>query len=409
MVARARFDDDQRRARLAVRHCLAPGARADRAERAVDALVAVHATDPATVFLAVSARLAVPGVADTERALYRDGTVLRRHGMRNTLFVVPAELAPVVHASTTAKLAARERARMLKDFAASGRDAAWTARIEAAVRSALADAAPDALAPDATAAAPDPEAGLTGSQLSELVPELREGIDYGVGTSYQATQPVGMRLLRVLGIEGSMVRRRPVGSWTSSRHRWVPGPPVAAAPSAAERNGAQAELTRKWLAAYGPATEADLVWWTGWGVREVRAALAACAAVEVELADGSAGFVLPDDLEPVAAPAPWAALLPALDPTAMGWKQRDWYLSPEHHAALVDRTGNLGPTVWWDGRVIGGWAQRPDGDVVFELLTDPGAAARKAVTAEADALRDLLADTRVTPRFRTPLERRLTS
>ncbi|GAA2106097.1 winged helix DNA-binding domain-containing protein [Kitasatospora saccharophila] len=391
MPVRPTLDDDQRRARLARRHRLAPGTAADRAEQVVDDLVAVHGTDPATVFLAVAARLTAPGTADTERALYADGTVLRRHGMRKTLFVVPADLAPALYASTTAKAAAAERTRLLKDFAASGRDAAWTAAAEAAVL-------------DALSGAPD---GLTGSQLGELVPQLRESIDYGVGTSYQAAQPVGMRLLRLLGMEGAMVRRRPLGGWTSSRHRWVPGPPVPAAPSAAERAAAQAELAARWLASYGPATEDDLAWWTGWGRREVRAALAACAVTEVELADGGTGFALPDDLDPLPTPAPWAALLPALDPTAMGWKHRDWYLSPEHRPELVDRSGNLGPTVWWNGRVIGGWAQRPDGEVVFDLLADPGHEARRAVTAKAETLRTTLDDTRVTPRFRTPLERRL--
>ncbi|MFD8595464.1 DNA glycosylase AlkZ-like family protein [Kitasatospora sp. NPDC059646] len=393
MPARPKFDDDQRRARLALRHRLAPGARADRAEQVVDDLVAVHATDPATVFLAVSARLATPGTADTERALYRDCSILRRHGMRSTLFAIPAALAPALYASTTAKAVARERARLLKDFAASGRDAGWTARVEAAVRAALADSPVE----------------LTGSQLGELVPQLRETIVYGAGTSYQTEQSISMRLLRLLGMEGSIVRRRPVGGWTSSQHRWALGPAAPEQPSAAERADAQRELAQRWLARYGPATEDDLVWWTGWGLREVRAALAGCAAVEVELADGGTGFVLPDDLEPVAAPAPWAALLPALDPSAMGGRHRDWYLSPDHRPQLLDRSGNLGPTVWWSGRIIGAWAQRPDGDVVFQLLEDAGREAHDAVAAEAAALRSTLGDARVTPRFRTPLERRLTA
>ncbi|MFJ5921818.1 winged helix DNA-binding domain-containing protein [Kitasatospora sp. NPDC092948] len=393
MPTRPQFDDDQRRARLARRHRLAPPARAERAEQVVDDLVAVHASDPATVFLAVSARLAAPGIADTERALYQDRTVVRQHAMRSTLFAVPVALVPTLYTSTTAKVVARERARLLKDFAASGRDAAWTAQVESAVRAALAD----------------PSAELTGAQLSAAVPQLRETIDYGVGTSYQAEQPVGMRLLRLLGMEGGIVRRRPVGSWTSSQHRWALGPAAPETPSAAERASAQRELARRWLSCYGPATEDDLTWWTGWGVREVRAALAGCGAVEVELTDGAVGFVLPDDVEPVAEPAPWAALLPALDPTAMSMKHRDWYLSPEHRPHLIDRSGNLGPTVWWHGRIIGGWAQRADGEVVFDLLADPGHEAREAVTAEAAALRTVLADARVTPRFRTPLERRLSA
>ena len=100
----------------------------------------------------------------------------------------------------------------------------------------------------------------------------------------------------------------------------------------------------------------DLKWWTGWTLTQTRAALGAIEAVEVDL-DGMPGFVLPGDLEPEPEPEPWAAFLPSLDPTVMGWKERDWYLG-EHAATLFDRNGNAGPTVWWNGRVVGGWAGR---------------------------------------------------
>ena len=106
------------------------------------------------------------------------------------------------------------------------------------------------------------------------------------------------------------------------------------------------------------------------------------------------------------APEPWAALLPALDPTTMGWAGRDFYLGP-HRPILFDRNGNAGPTVWWDGRVVGGWAQRRTGEVVLRLLEDAGADALTAIEAEAARLADWLGPVRVTPRCRTPLEREL--
>jgi hypothetical protein len=168
---------------------------------------------------------------------------------------------------------------------------------------------------------------------------------------------------------------------------------------------AQTELVRRWLAGFGPATIADVKWWTGLPMGQVRKAVAAAGAVEVDL-DGVGGLVLPDDLDPVPAPEPWAALLPALDPTTMGWAGRDFYLGP-HRAALFDRNGNAGPTVWWDGRVVGGWAQRRSGEIVLRLLEDPGAEATAAVEADAGRLADWLGPVRVTPRFRTPLEREL--
>ena len=134
--------------------------------------------------------------------------------------------------------------------------------------------------------------------------------------------------------------------------------------------------SERWLAAFGPATETDIRWWTGWTAREARAALAAVPHAEVDL-DGATGYVLAGDLEPTPAPAPSAAFLPTLDPTTMGWKERDWYLG-RHAAVLFDSNGNAGPTVWWDGRVVGGWSQRRDGEIVFRLLEDVGADARAA-------------------------------
>ncbi|GAA4934768.1 hypothetical protein GCM10023237_66330 [Streptomyces coeruleoprunus] len=71
--------------------------------------------------------------------------------------------------------------------------------------------------------------------------------------------------------------------------------------------------------------------------------------------------------------------------------------------------GNIGPTVWWGGRIVGGWAQRRDGTLALRLVTDPGRDARAAVEAEADRLTAYLGDRRFTPAYRTPLERELTA
>jgi hypothetical protein len=91
----------------------------------------------------------------------------------------------------------------------------------------------------------------------------------------------------------------------------------------------------------------------------------------------------------------------------MGWRGRDFYLDPDHVPVLFDRNGNVGPTVWWDGRVVGSWCRRRDGEVVWRALTDIGAEGRSAVDAEAARLAAWLGDTRVTPAYRTPLEREL--
>ncbi|MFJ6502492.1 winged helix DNA-binding domain-containing protein [Streptomyces sp. NPDC091879] len=384
----------ERRARLGLRHRLAPSARAARPEEVADALVALHGTDPATVYLAVGARLVDAGVtvAEVDRALYEDRTLVRMHGMRHTVFVFPTALAAVVHASTGLDIAAKARAGLVKDVA-TGSDGRlteeWLTLVEESALAALAR-----------------RGQATVNELTRDEPRLKEQFVYGAGKSYETPQTVSSRLMRVLGVEGRVVRGRPLGSWTSSQFRWAVAPPHPELPPAEARS----ELLGRWLIACGPATEADLKWWTGWKVTDVRRTLAAIGAVAVSLDDGVTAYVAAGDEEPVDGPAePWAALLPGLDPTPMSRQERDWYLDPSLRAALFDGSGNVGPTVWWDGRVVGGWAQQPDGETVWRLLAPKGVGrdARTAITAEAERLQRWVGTTRVTPRFRTPLEREL--
>lgn len=104
---------------------------------------------------------------------------------------------------------------------------------------------------------------------------------------------------------------------------------------------------------------------------------------------------------------PWVALTLALDSTPMGWVNRDWYLG-SHASAVFDGTGNVGPLVWCDGRVVGSWAQHRDGEVVWRLLEDIGAEATAMVASEAGRIANWLGEVRVVPRFRMPTERQLT-
>ena len=350
--------------------------------------------------------------ADIEHALYAEGALVRMLGMRRTVFVVPAGLMPVVQAACTDQIAERMRrdlAKRVQESAIAADGAAWLGEVGAAAVRALAA-----------------RGSATGAELARDEPRLRAQIIYpgAEGKSYGGPVNVTTRLLTLLSAEGLIVRGRPRGGWTSSQFTWSaapdqPGPPAAEA---------RAELARRWLLAFGPAPATDLQWWTGWTAGQVRQALYQLEIAEVDLS-GTTGVMLAADQDEPMAVEPWPALLPALDPTAMGWRDRAWYVG-EHAPALFDRSGNIGPTAWWDGRIVGGWAQRKDGEIAVRLLEDIGAAAAAALTAEAQRLREWIgADQktpenqktpknpkgpktpliRITPRFRTPLERELAS
>ena len=377
----------ERRARLARRHRLLPELRTDDVAAIADGLVALHSTDPVTVYLSAALRMAHPSVEAVEQALYVDRAVVRHHAMRRTLWVATPPVVRLMHAAATRTLAAPEHRRTAKLLAANGVDdpEGWLADARGQVLAALHEHGP-----------------LTARALGQRVPELTHKIVMAPGKSYSATVSAHTRVLLNLGFEGQILRTRPTGSWVNGAYTyaaadtWLDGGLGETDPHEAAR-----QLTLRWLHAFGPGTTADLQWWTGWTAATTRRALADSGAVPVLVDEGPA-WVAPEDEDPVDDVAPWVALLPGLDPTTMGWKEREWYL-PDDRADTFDRMGNAGPTLWVDGQVVGGWVQAPDGEIRMRAYVDLPPARRRALRARADELAELLGDTRFTVRFPSTL------
>src|SRR6266700_7451161 len=158
-----RIDTAERRARLGKRHHLAQACLASTPEQVACDLVALHGTDPATVYVSIAARLGAPSVADIERAMYVARSLVRLLGMRRTVFSVPVEVAPVVQAACTRAIAAQERKRTVQ-LLAQGTDlkgdlARWFSDLE-----------------DATQEALEKRGEATAQELTADLPELRTPI-----------------------------------------------------------------------------------------------------------------------------------------------------------------------------------------------------------------------------------------
>lgn len=383
---------------MAAQHRLAVPDRIDDVAEIADSLVALHCTDPASMYLSAAARMVSPSVQRTDAALHESRTVVRHHGMRRTLWVCTPVVARTVHAATTIDIAVNEWRQVRK----------WVAAAQ------MAD--PEGWLDDKRAATLDAlhrRGPVSARQLGKMEPELTGKIVMG-GGKYAAEQSIHTRLLLLLGFDAAAVRTTSTGSWVSGEYLWsLTSDWLGHELTGHDPVAARDDLAARYLHAFGPVTTVDLQWWAGWTMGTTKAALASIGATAVAIDGGSTGWMLPADAAALDRPTlddePWVALLPGLDPTIMGWKQRDWYLGEwaTFGGPLFDTNGNAGPTVWVNGEAIGAWAQRADGSVVHELLRPVDGATRRKIAVAADELRAVIGDARVTPRFPAPLQKSL--
>lgn len=393
------LDDERRRALLATRQL--PTAAERHGRTSVDvarSLGPLHSTDPSTAYLQIHARADV-AVADVDRALYEDRELLRHSTLRRTVHLLSLELVAPAHRAFNHRMTRvlrRNLVRWLEDSPDldAGVDAqAWLGALE-----------------DEVVAAVEALDRPSGGELAEQVAGLRVTIDPAPGKAYSRPGRITSKVLELLIGEGRIARDRPRGAdftsaaWTYAPVTdWLPEGIAELEPAAAV-----AALVAHHLGPFPGSSIDDLAWWTGLPKGQIARALADLDAVSVGRDDGVDGHVLADDELEVADldTDPRAALLPGLDATPMGCPARDWFLGP-HEPELFDRNGNVGPTVWCRGRVVGGWTQREDGEVVVGLLEDIGADAREHLDALAERTRRWLGEVRVRWRYPTPLQRRL--
>lgn len=360
-------------------------------------MTALHSTDSASVYVSLAARVDRVTPGSVSATLFDERSLVRQLAMRRTLFVFPRDLLPAVWGSASARVAGQEQRRLVKEIAATGEADAerMVEEAKAAVLRGLAEAG----------------TGLDAKTLREREPALDRRFMAAAGTKWETEVAIGSRVLTVLGAEGRIVRGVYQGHWRTSRPIWeLTEQWLGETPPAADEATGYAELVRRWLGTFGPGTEDDIVWWLGSTKGAVRRALADLNAAQVSLDSGDVGWVLPDDLDDDPPVEPWAALLPVLDPTTMGWKQRDFYLAPEHRPKLFDTAGNGGATAWWNGRIVGCWMQDDDTSVRVVLVEDAGSEAVRALDREAARLTEFLDGTRIysiyaSPHMRAALEK----
>ena len=331
-------------------------------------------------------------------ALYEERTLVRHHAMRRTLWVFGHDTARAAHHAATLDLLRVQRRLLLGMLEAGGiaePGAAGSAAAGAEIVELLAETGP-----------------LTAREIGARLPALAVPVPVGSG-KFATTQAAHSRVLLVLGLRG------PGGAGPADRHldqRPVPlGGQRVLVPRRVRRRADAGPARRRGRA--GPPLVAR---------RSVRAPAPTCSG-------GPAGRWPPRSGRwPTSArsrsswpraratccptistrspsPEPSTALLPGLDPSTMGWKQRDVPPRPGARAAAVRPQRQRRPDAVGgraDRRRLGPAPGRRDRCADHD---DVGAEARAALQRQADDLQELLGDVRFSVRFPAPLQAELGS
>lgn len=267
---------------------------------------------------------------------FAGGEIVRSWLMRGTLHLVaPADLRWML-----ALLAPRIVARSARRYDELALDAGVLARATEVLRGLL--------------------AGRAGRTRGALLAGLdRAGIDPAGQRGYYLLRHAALEGVICLGpIAGDEQRFVLVDEWL---------PPTAPR----DRDAALAALAARYVAAHGPATVEDFIWWSGLRAAEARAALAG-AAVRRETIEGREYWTAA--LPPRDPPSPRGHLLPAFDEYYLGYRAREGVLNADHARDVVSSNGVFRPIIVIDGRIVGIWRHAWRGDdqvVVSAYLFSP--------------------------------------
>jgi hypothetical protein len=342
--------DQVNKSLLHKQYLAAPTQDADLA-RTVEEIGGLHATGATTPYLSLWVRRGGFAKEELQEALHNERSLGKVLCMRNTLFILPKDLLPTAYQATK-----KQREALLSRWLRHrGLTRQEYELVTASIREAL---------------------GNTAKTAAEIRRELDD--------------PSLAALVDFMPNDWQLIRGRPRGTWRSNLYEysafeaWFSD--VDLESLTAEE--AQVKLVQHYLSHLGPATEEDIVWWTGLGKQEIRQALALMRGqlVEIEiegLRDSHLALTKDlNELETSLQSERPAFLLPSLDPYVMGYKDRRRFLDQVRYEQVFDRAGNALPTVWFDGEVIGVWLEDSKKPVIETFLFED---ADKRILTELDA------------------------
>jgi hypothetical protein len=299
----------------------------------------VQAQDLRSARLAVRARTRALTVADFDRALTDERSVVIGWLNRGTLHLVRSEDYWWLHALTTPPLHTGNARRL----AQLGVSATAADRGVAAIERALAEEGP-----------------LTRDQLRDRVRAAR------VQTEGQAL----VHLLMLACLRGVAVR----GPLITGKHAYVLARDWLGDPPPVDRDRALGELARRYLAGHAPADERDLAKWAGLPLRGARTGLGAVAGAPACTEAG----------------APRTCLLDQWDPLLVGWRSREALL--EYYPRRDSAEAHYRPFAYVGAQAVATWSFRDGVVAIGEPFRHLTRSDRQELEADRADLRRFLLD-----------------
>lgn len=164
--------------------------------------------------------------------------------------------------------------------------------------------------------------------------------------------------------KGLLVRSLPREGWKSTQHAYYlfsdyyPDLDLMAY----DEKEARGEIVKQYILSFGPVSEKDIAWWTGFPKTQVNKIIEDLGdeLLSVEIPELEGDYLIhsseKESLQSLSSPKhPVVNILPSLDPYIMGYKDRERYRAAKHDKMIFDRSGNGTSTILVDGRVIGIW------------------------------------------------------
>lgn len=211
--------------------------------------------------------------------------------------------------------------------------------------------------------------GISHQEYEEISKRIIRIMDGQGLTTKEIKNEIGAHLdvsliVNLMCDQGLLIRGEPKAGWKSNIHTYYPF--NAYFPDldlyAVEEADARRSLVMHYIASFGPVSEKDISWWTGFSKGETKLLLKSISdeinQFEIQGFDGIF-FSLTKDEKILGTIAhsikPSVNLLPALDPFIMGYKERERFLDYNYYANVFDFNGNATSTILVDGKIVGVW------------------------------------------------------